>query len=181
MKIDAVSGARVEAVRSLSNWGQLIEERLALFGHRNWIVVADAAYPAQSRPGIETILSGESQQTVLELLFARLRACRHVRPLIHLDHELEFIAEQDAPGVDHYRKWLHTALKGQNVNQAPHEEIIAKLDQAAQMFSVLIVKTDTTIPYTSIFFELDCGYWDDVSERRLRAAIRDKSEPQPTS
>jgi len=31
---------------------------LPLFGHRNWIVVADSAYPAHSMPGIETIVSG---------------------------------------------------------------------------------------------------------------------------
>jgi len=177
MKIDAVSETRVQAVRSLSNWEQLIDERLALFGHRNWIVVADAAYPAQSRPGIQTILSGESQQTVVEYLIARLGDCRHVRPLIHVDQELAFVAEKDAPGVERYRNWLTTALKGLSVSQTPHEEIISKLDKAAQMFSVLIVKTDMTIPYTSVFFELDCGYWDEASEARLREAIRHSTGP----
>lgn len=172
MKIDAVSETRKQAVRSLSGWEQQLDERLALFGHRNWIVVADAAYPAQCNAGIQTILSGESQQTVLESLFARLRRCRHVRPLFHLDHELDFVAEVDAPGVDRYRAWLNTALDGQNVCRTPHEEIIAKLDEAAQMFSILIVKTDMTIPYTSVFVELGCGYWDEASESRLRAAIR---------
>jgi hypothetical protein len=28
-----------------------------------------------------------------------------------------------------------------------------------------------TIPYTSVFFELDCGYWDADAEQRLRQAI----------
>ena len=28
-----------------------------------------------------------------------------------------------------------------------------------------------TIPYTSIFFELDCGYWSAEAEQRLREAI----------
>ncbi len=181
MKNVAVSEASVEAVRSLSNWEQLIDERLALFGHRNWIVVADAAYPAQTRPGIETILSDESQQTVIEYLIARFQDCRHVRPLVHVDHELAFVAERDAPGVDRYRRWLHTALERQSISKTPHEEIIAKLDQAAQMFSILIVKTDMNLPYTSVFFELDCGYWNEASESRLRAAIRDESDPQHRS
>jgi hypothetical protein len=35
----------------------------------------------------------------------------------------------------------------------------------------LIVKTDMTIPYTSVFFELDCGYWNAGAEERLRQAI----------
>ncbi len=165
---------------------------LAHFGHRNWLVVADAAYPAQRNAGIQTILSGESQQTVLESLFARLRRCRHVRPLFHLDHELEFVAEVDAPGVDRYRAWLNTALDGQNVCRTPHEEIIAKLDEAAQMFSILIVKTGMTIPYTSVFVELDCGYWDEASEvsaargdstpgRRGKQVIESRRQFRPAS
>jgi hypothetical protein len=28
-----------------------------------------------------------------------------------------------------------------------------------------------TIPYTSVFFELECGYWDAASEKRLRELI----------
>ncbi len=59
----------------------------------------------------------------------------------------------------------------ESVNCIPHEQIIAKLDQSAQVFRILIVKTDMTIPYTSIFFELDCGYWDAEAEQRLRQSI----------
>ena len=32
---------------------------------------------------------------------------------------------------------------------------------AAQMFRVLVIKTGSTIPYTSIFFQLDRAYWKD--------------------
>ena len=45
------------------------------------------------------------------------------------------------------------------------------LDQSAQLFRVLIIKTEMTIPYTSVFFELDCGYWNADAEQRLREAI----------
>ena len=155
-------------MKPLSDWVHTIEERMPLFGHRNWLVVADAAYPAQSRPGIETILSGESQQTTMETLLAHLRTCEHVRPIVHVDRELEFVDEKDAPGVGGYRQWLKTTLEGLTVNSAPHEEIIAKLDLAAQMFSILIIKSTMTIPYTSVFIELGCGYWDADAEARLR-------------
>ena len=33
------------------------EQLLTLRGHRNWLGVADAAYPLQIAPGIETILT----------------------------------------------------------------------------------------------------------------------------
>jgi len=39
---------------------------LPLYGHRNWIVVADSAYPAQSKSGIQTIASGEDQIPVVQ-------------------------------------------------------------------------------------------------------------------
>jgi L-fucose mutarotase/ribose pyranase (RbsD/FucU family) len=153
------------------DWKVTLEKQLPLFGHRNWLVIADAAYPAQSRPGIETHLSGESQQATIECVLANLGVCRHLRPIIHVDQELELVDEKDAPGVDSYRLWLRTALDGFTVSSDSHEEIIAKLDRAAQMFSVLVIKSTMTIPYTSVFIELDCGYWNAESEARLRSAI----------
>jgi L-fucose mutarotase/ribose pyranase (RbsD/FucU family) len=152
-------------------WEKTLDERLPLFGHRNWIVVADAAYPAQSSQGIETIVSGVSQQVAIKTVLARLRACKHVRPVVHVDRELALVDEKDAPGIDSYRNWLKGALKGLSVTMTAHDEIISRLDRAAHMFSILVVKSTMTIPYTSVFIELDCGYWNADSEARLRARI----------
>ena len=69
-------------------------------------------------------------------------------------------------------KKLNALLKGSKSAQLPHEEIIARLDQCAQVFRILIIKTKLTIPYTSVFFELDCGYWNADAERRLRSSMR---------
>ena len=33
-------------------WRDKLTQNLSVMGHRNWIVVADSAYPAQNRPGI---------------------------------------------------------------------------------------------------------------------------------
>jgi hypothetical protein len=63
-------------------------------------------------------------------------------------------------------------LDGCGIRQLPHEEIIAKLDDCARLFRILILKTNLTIPYTSVFFELDCGYWSAEAEQRLRQAMR---------
>ena len=84
---------------------------------------------------------------------------------------MQFVAEADAPGVSRYRTQLAGLLKSAKTTTLPHEQIIAKLDQAAQVFRVLIIKTELTIPYTSIFFELDCGYWSAEAEQRLRQAM----------
>jgi hypothetical protein len=154
-----------------ADWKQQLKGALPLFGHRNWIVVADSAYPAQSRPGIETIVSGAGQIEVARRVLDAIAGSEHIRANIYLDRELQFVAEPDAPGISRYRKQLAELIKSAQTTSLPHEQIIAKLDQSAQTFRVLIIKTEMTIPYTSIFFELDCAYWSADSERRLRALM----------
>jgi L-fucose mutarotase/ribose pyranase (RbsD/FucU family) len=153
------------------DWKGELRAFLPLFGHRNWIVVADSAYPAQSSTGIETIVSGASQIEVARAVLDAIAASKHVRANIYLDQELQFVAEADAPGVSRYRTQLEELLKGAKTISLAHEQIIAKLDQTAQLFRVLIIKTELAIPYTSIFFELDCGYWNAEAEQRLRRAM----------
>ena len=154
-----------------TDWKARLREVLPLFGHRNWIVVADSAYPAQSRPGIETLASGADQLHVVRRVLEAIDSAAHVRANVYADEELAFVPEEDAPGVEDYRRDLKVALDGAHVQYIPHEQIIHKLDQSAQVFRVLIIKTELTIPYTSVFFELDCGYWSADAEQRLREAI----------
>ena len=153
------------------DWKREVKALLPLFGHRNWIVVADSAYPAQSRPGIEPIVSGAGQIEVARTVLGAIAASKHVRANIYLDQELQFIADADAPGVSRYRTQLAELLKSAKTITLPHEQIIARLDQTAQIFRALIIKTGLTIPYTSIFFELDCGYWSAEAEQRLRQSM----------
>jgi hypothetical protein len=89
-----------------------------------------------------------------------------------MDRELTFLAESDAPGVTAYRHQLDELLRDNGRSEALHEEIIARLNQSAALFRILVVKTEMTIPYTSIFFELMCGYSSTEAEERMRQAIR---------
>lgn len=155
-----------------SEWEQILKERLQLYGHRNWLVIADSAYPAQSRQGIETVVANDDQTTILAKTFEILRECKHVKPTIYTDEELSFVPESDAPGVTSYRKQLGLFFRDSDVRALPHEEIISRLDQVAAIFRVLFIKTNMRIPYTSVFLELECGYWDAQAEERLRAAMR---------
>jgi hypothetical protein len=155
-----------------TNWEQVLKDRLKLYGHRNWVVIADSAYPAQSKQGIETIAADDEQVTVVERAFALLRQCKHVRPAIYTDEELRFVPEGDAPGVTLYREQLARLLSGYEASSLPHEEIIAMLDRVGETFRVLLIKTKMRIPYTSVFLELQCGYWNTRAENRLRTVIR---------
>jgi len=153
-------------------WWRTLTDDLPVMGHRNWIVVADSAYPAQSRAGIETIYAGGNQIEVVAAVLKALDHTRHVRPVIYLDSELQFVPDKDARGTSVYREQLKRVLSNRTVNSIPHEELIAKLDKAGETFRILILKTDMTLPYTSVFLQLDCGYWSAEAEQRLREAIK---------
>ena len=56
----------------------------------------------------------------------------------------------------------------------PHEEIISRLDRVGELFRVLVIKTNMCIPYTSVFFELECGYWNAAG--RETASGRDEDQ-----
>lgn len=159
------------SVCAQGNWKEILKERLPLYGHRNWIVVADSAYPAQARPGIETIVADADQLDVLKTVLDELSQSRHVRPIVYLDRELSFLDDGDAPGVSAYRRDLSNLLNKANPATLLHEQIIAKLDETGQTFRILIIKSHMTIPYTSIFLQLDCAYWGSDAERKLRAAM----------
>jgi len=150
------------------NWQDKLAKQLPLLGHRNWIVVVDAAYPLQTAPGIETIYVDASQLSVVKGVLSELAKTKHVKPTIYTDTEMKFVAEANAPGIGAYRDALGKILAGQPVQVLPHEQIIAKLDEAGKTFKVIIIKTPLTKPYTSVFFQLECGYWNADSEKQLR-------------
>lgn len=154
-----------------ADWREDLRSRLALFGHRNWIVIADSAYPAQSGFGIETIKVTGSLLVVLEQVMHQLKDARHVTPIVWRDRELAFVPEEDAPGVTRLRKVLNLRLADWPNQSLTHEQIISKLDEAGKLYQVLIIKTDEIIPYTSVFLQLDCAYWSPESEARMRRAM----------
>jgi hypothetical protein len=73
--------------------------------------------------------------------------------------------------VSAYRQQLFALLPDAKAHAELHEEIIHDLDAASRAFHVLIIKTNMTLPYTSVFLQLDCGYWSDEAEQKLRARM----------
>jgi hypothetical protein len=163
------TGNAGEPTRTTStDWRERLQDELPLLGHRNWIAVVDSAYPLQTSAGIETIETNADQLDVVQTVLDQLSKTNHVRPVIFTDTELKLVPETDAPGVTAYRTALDTLLKKTEAQSLPHEEIISKLDDAGKTFHVLVLKTKMTIPYTSVFLRLDCGYWSAEQEKRLR-------------
>jgi len=161
----------VSATAQIENWRGRVHDELPLLGHRNWIAVVDSAYPLQTSSGIETVETNADQLEVVRSVLEELAHAKHVRPTIFTDAELKLVPESDAPGVMAYREALSNLLGKAGAQSLPHEQIISKLDEAGKTFHILVLKTNMTIPYTSVFLRLDCGYWTDEQEKRLRNAI----------
>ena len=153
-------------------WTDTLGEVLPALGHRNWIVVADSAFPLQISPGIETIVTGEDHFAVLEKVLRAVDSAKHIRPKIWLDKELAFVTEDLAPGADEAKRRLDEALEGRGAMPVLHEELIARLDQAGRVFKIIMVKTTLAVPYTSVFLELDCGYWPAENEAKMRERMK---------
>ncbi len=149
-----------------------LKNEISLLGHRNWVVVADSAYPLQSRNGITTVLSEKGQLETVQSVLQAIKQAGHVRGKVYLDKEIDYVPEKNARGIEAYRAELTKILQGADVQKIPHEELINRLDESAKTFNVLILKTDMTLPYTSVFFELDCGYWSGQAEEDMRKSIR---------
>lgn len=150
---------------------QRLNELVPLLGHRNWILVVDSAYPLQIAPGVETIDTGASQMDVLRAVMGAIDHSIQLRPVFFRDAELPLISDADAPGASAYREKLNELLRDYTVFSQPHEKLIARVDDAGKTFHVLVLKTNMTIPYTSVFIRLDCKYWTAEQERNLRSVM----------
>ena len=53
-----------------------------------------------------------------------------------------------------------------------HQTLIDRLNELGKSFHVLILKTNMTISYISVFLQRDCRYWSVESEAKLRTAMK---------
>lgn len=153
-------------------WRSTLHREIPALGHRNWVVIADSAYPLQTAPGIETVQTGATQEEVLRTVLQELSSAKHVSPAVFLDAELPFVSEGRAPGVTAYRRQLKELFGSLQTQSVPHEQLIKTLAEAGGTFHILVLKTTLTVPYTSVFLRLDCKYWAEEAEEELRQAMR---------
>ncbi|QHS52417.1 hypothetical protein [Edaphobacter sp. 12200R-103] len=154
------------------DWQTTLRQELPLLGHRNWILIVDSAYPLQISPGVETVETGEDQLAVTRAVLWAISHSIHVRPLVFLDAELPYVPSSDYANVSAYREGLQKVLKPYTVQSLPHAEILDKVSETAKTYKVLVLKTTMTVPYTSVFLQLDCKYLSADGERKLREAMK---------
>jgi hypothetical protein len=153
-------------------WLTKVEEELPRMGHGNWIVIADSAYPLRVSEGVETVSTNAEPLNVLDSVLSSLQGQGHIRPIVYLDIELQFLSEPEASGADAFRESLARRLDGLSVHSRPHEQSMCWLDDAEMALGVLVLKTRGTIPYSSIFLQMDCKYWSEDSELALQQKNR---------
>lgn len=169
------AGAVYAAPPTSPDWKADVHAEMPLLGHRNWILIVDSAYPLQVSPGIETIETGAPQLAVARFVLGEIEQSVHVAPDIYMDAELPFVSDQDAPDASAYRRAAGDLLHDYQIVSEPHEKLIARIADAGNTFHVLVLKTNGTVPYSSIFIRLDCKYWSNDAEKRLRARMAGRS------
>jgi len=152
-------------------WQTKVEQALPRYGHRNWIAIVDSAYPLASSPGVETVETNTPLIGVLRYVLGTVESSEHLRPEIFMDAELPFVGEEDAPGISQYRANIADILHAYPVQSLGHDQIIANIDKDSRSFQVLVLKTNMTLPYSSVFIHLKAKYWGDDAEERMRAKM----------
>jgi L-fucose mutarotase/ribose pyranase (RbsD/FucU family) len=155
----------------MSTWQSQFTAHLPRLGHRNWIVVTDAAYPEQSAPGVNVVIADAPIDEVLRFVLTKLHNYGHVTPKVLLDRELGFLTDDLCPGVAALRSSIRFETGQLPTTESLHEMVLEKLNMEAANYSVFVIKTNTMIPYTSVFLQLECGYWDNDREKLLRELL----------
>ncbi|MFR9504085.1 MAG: hypothetical protein SNH73_06525 [Rikenellaceae bacterium] len=157
-------------VSSEPTWKREFEQVLPLLGHRNWILIVDKAYPLQSAAGMTYINSAEPIEDVLNYVVESIDCATHIKPIIYTDKEFSILKDFGGAEADMVAT-IEGALAGREVQSILHDDIFTKLDAASKLFNVVVIKTESTVAYSSVFIELDCGYWTAEKEAQLRSKL----------
>ena len=85
---------------------------------------------------------------------------------------MQFITDSLAPGAEAYKQQLQKVLNGAKTQPLLHDTVFVRMDKAAKLFSITVLKTEEIIPYSSVFVELDCAYWGGDKEQQLRQLMK---------
>jgi hypothetical protein len=91
---------------------------------------------------------------------------------VYLTRELRSVENDYAPGIDQLRERLREAMHGHEFTELDQQALLTLIQDANRSFEVLVIRTQTALPYSSVFLEMRPGYWDADSEQRLRERIQ---------
>jgi hypothetical protein len=154
-----------------NSWKGAVDHQAGQLGYRNWIVVAEASFPAHNRPGIRQVNAPVEIPEAVDYVLQALEQTENVRPRVYLTREMRSVENDFAPGIDQMRERIKESLHGHEATELDQQSLLTLLEDANRSFDVLVIRTQSALPYTSVFLELQPGYWDATSEARLRERI----------
>jgi D-ribose pyranose/furanose isomerase RbsD len=154
-----------------NNWKSSVDHQVSQLGYRNWIVIAEASFPAHSRSGVSQVNSNAEIPEVVDYVLNALEKTQHVKPNIYLTREVRAVENDVAPGIDALKDQIKEALHSHESTEIDQQSLLTLIESAQSRFDVLVIRTQTALPYTSVFLELQPGYWDAESEKELRQKI----------
>jgi len=158
-------------MRGGRDWHGAVDHQVAQLGYRNWIVIAEASFPAHNRAGLRQINATADVPEVVDYVLKTLEQTENVKPQVYVPRELRSVENDFAPGIDELRKRLAESFHGHEPTELDQQSLLTLLEDANRSFDVLVIRTPTALPYSSVFLELQPGYWDVDSETRLRERI----------
>lgn len=156
------------ATSACVSWKSKVDDEVAQLGARNWIVISEASFPAHSRSNVRQVSVPVEVPEATDYVINALERTEHVRPRVYLTRELHAVENDYAPGIDVMRKRIMQSLHSLETNTLEQQSLLTLLEDADKKYRVLVVRTQTALPYSSVFLELQPGYWDAESEERLR-------------
>ena len=163
--------------KSERRWMNTLRHELSYLGARNWVVIAEAAFPIQSRRGLRVVRLNAEIPEVVDGVERVIEEKYHVKPRLYVSSEAKNVPYDYAPGIVNYHEQLERALHGRETVELDHAMLMRMLGDTSKTYRVLVIKTQTALPYTSVFMELGSGYWDSESESALRD-LMDKKKKQ---
>lgn len=159
-------------------WHKKFDSRLSLLGKDNWIIVTESSYPCRRAMGIETIATHKGLPSVLDYVLSGMDDSVHAGATAWLCSELEKVPDRDAIGITKVHHEIRRLLNDAKipVKVATEQEILKKIDTETADYNVLVLKSGTPLPYTSVYLHIDCRYWDEAREKRLRDALRSSEQ-----
>ena len=164
-----------EQLKQLTVWKTDLKSEIQALGYRNWIVIADASFPFYNRSGIRTVVAPVETPEIVSEVISTIETTQHVKPQFYVARELNAIKNRQAPGITTFRQKLETSLKGQKVTEIDDATLNRLLQGTSSTYAILVIKSQTSLPYTSVFVELDSGYWDAEAEQELRKRLNKKA------
>ncbi len=151
---------------------QAMDRAMPKFGEGNMIVIADAAFPALSHSGVNTVPMGVSSIEALKDVLASSSAYGHVAPHLWVDRELMQLTDAQAPGIEKFRARLQEAAGSVPIDASlAQNDLRTRIIEVAATHRVIIIKTPNRLPFSTLYVEFDHGNWTPEQDAQLRSQM----------